>query len=93
MRAYELVQTSTSLGQRNLKKRIAYSSISHMGFMIIRISSISDTGLYGCCTFFLTGIGYDRLHLLYLDQMGIGINLDFMSFSVDKVEAILSNFF
>ncbi|XLR05093.1 hypothetical protein S83_071291, partial [Arachis hypogaea] len=60
---------STSLGQRNLKKRIAYSSISHMGFMIIRISSISDTGLYGCCTFFLTGIGYDRLHLLYLDQM------------------------
>ncbi|RYR33139.1 hypothetical protein Ahy_A10g047706 isoform C [Arachis hypogaea] len=50
---------STSLGQRNLKKRIAYSSVSHMGFIIIGIGSISDTGT-----------GYDRLRLLYLDQMG-----------------------
>ncbi|XLS44883.1 hypothetical protein HN51_001748 [Arachis hypogaea] len=38
---------STSLGQRNLKKRIAYSSVSHMGFIIIGIGSISDTGLNG----------------------------------------------
>ncbi|RYR77639.1 hypothetical protein Ahy_A01g002183 isoform B [Arachis hypogaea] len=36
---------STSLGQRNLKKRIAYFSVSHMGFIIIGIGSISDTGL------------------------------------------------
>jgi NAD(P)H-quinone oxidoreductase subunit 4 len=32
-------------GQRNLKKRIAYSSVSHMGFIIIGISSINDPGL------------------------------------------------
>jgi NAD(P)H-quinone oxidoreductase subunit 4 len=53
---------STSPGQRNLKKRIAYSSVSHMGFIIIGIGSITDTGLngailqiisHGCCTFFL----------------------------------------
>ncbi|CAN0930778.1 NAD(P)H-quinone oxidoreductase chain 4, chloroplastic, partial [Linum grandiflorum] len=33
---------STSPGQRNLKKRIAYSSVSHMGFLIIGICSIND---------------------------------------------------
>ncbi|KAJ0104849.1 hypothetical protein Patl1_19433 [Pistacia atlantica] len=38
---------STSPSQRNLKKRIAYSSVSHMGFIIIGIGSITDTGLNG----------------------------------------------
>ncbi|KAL8508408.1 hypothetical protein ACS0TY_018862 [Phlomoides rotata] len=38
---------STSLGQRNFKKRIAYSSLSHMGFIIIGIGSIIDMGLNG----------------------------------------------
>uniref|UniRef100_UPI0031F43E25 NADH-plastoquinone oxidoreductase subunit 4 n=1 Tax=Platylobium triangulare TaxID=1560081 RepID=UPI0031F43E25 len=73
---------STSLGQRNLKKRIAYSSVSHMGFLIIGIASISDTGLngvilqiishgfIGAALFFLAGASYDRLRLLYLDEMG-----------------------
>nr|AOW68678.1 NADH-plastoquinone oxidoreductase subunit 4 [Intsia bijuga] len=73
---------STSLGQRNLKKRIAYSSVSHMGFIILGIGSISDTGLngailqiishgfIGAALFFLAGTGYDRIRLLYLDEMG-----------------------
>ena len=73
---------STSFGQRNLKKRIAYSSVSHMGFIIIGINSISDTGLngailqiishgfIGAALFFLAGTSYDRLRLLYLDEMG-----------------------
>nr|UFK62063.1 NADH dehydrogenase subunit D [Periploca forrestii] len=73
---------STSLGQRNLKKRIAYSSVSHMGFLIIGIGSITDTGLngailqiishgfIGAALFFLAGTTYDRTHLLYLDEMG-----------------------
>lgn len=38
---------SASPGQRNLKKRIAYSSVSHMGFIIIGIGSLSDMGLNG----------------------------------------------
>ncbi|KAL5645216.1 hypothetical protein ACJX0J_002502 [Zea mays] len=38
---------STSLGQRNFKKRIAYSSVSHMGFIIIGIGSITNIGLNG----------------------------------------------
>nr|XP_027064013.1 uncharacterized protein LOC113690353 [Coffea arabica] len=73
---------STSLGQRNLKKRIAYSSVSHMGFIIIGIGSITDTGLngallqiishgfIGAALFFLAGTTYDRIRLVYLDEMG-----------------------
>nr|YP_009926709.1 NADH-plastoquinone oxidoreductase subunit 4 [Lophopyxis maingayi]QNK05000.1 NADH-plastoquinone oxidoreductase subunit 4 [Lophopyxis maingayi] len=73
---------STSLGQRNLKKRIAYSSVSHMGFIIIGICSISDMGLngailqilshgfIGAALFFLAGTSYDRIRLVYLDEMG-----------------------
>nr|QVX30375.1 NADH-plastoquinone oxidoreductase subunit 4 [Poecilanthe parviflora] len=73
---------STSFGQRNLKKRISYSSVSHMGFIIIGIGSISDTGLngailqtishgfIGAALFFLAGTSYDRLRLLFLDEMG-----------------------
>ncbi|RYQ83760.1 hypothetical protein Ahy_B10g102582 [Arachis hypogaea] len=59
----------TSLGQHNLKKRIAYSSVSHMGFIILGIGSISDMGLngailqiishgfIGAALFFLAGTG------------------------------------
>nr|QAY81193.1 NADH-plastoquinone oxidoreductase subunit 4 [Asteropyrum cavaleriei] len=73
---------STSPGQRNLKKRIAYSSVSHMGFTIIGIGSITDTGLngailqmishgfIGAALFFLAGTSYDRIRLVYLDEMG-----------------------
>jgi len=72
----------TSLGQRNLKKRIAYSSVSHMGFIIIGIGSITDIGLngaflqiishgfIGAALFFLAGTTYDRIRLVYLDEMG-----------------------
>nr|UZC36961.1 NADH dehydrogenase subunit 4 [Pteridophyllum racemosum] len=73
---------STSPGQRNLKKRIAYSSVSHMGFTIIGIGSITDTGLngailqiishgfIGASLFFLAGTSCDRIRLAYLDEMG-----------------------
>ncbi|KAI3887792.1 hypothetical protein MKX03_018639 [Papaver bracteatum] len=62
----------TSPGQRNLKKRIAYSSVSHMGFTIIGIASVTDMGLngaifqiishgfIGAALFFLEGTSYDR---------------------------------
>nr|QXG83111.1 NADH dehydrogenase ND4 subunit [Stylidium petiolare] len=73
---------STSLGQRNLKKRIAYSSVSHMGFILIGIGSITDMGLngailqiishgfIGAALFFLAGTSYDRIRLVYLDELG-----------------------
>nr|QXF60578.1 NADH-plastoquinone oxidoreductase subunit 4 [Ensete glaucum] len=73
---------STSLGQRNFKKRIAYSSVSHMGFTIIGIGSITGMGLngailqilshgfIGAALFFLAGTSCDRIRLVYLDEMG-----------------------
>nr|YP_010156671.1 NADH-plastoquinone oxidoreductase subunit 4 [Koelreuteria bipinnata]QRG00040.1 NADH-plastoquinone oxidoreductase subunit 4 [Koelreuteria bipinnata] len=88
---------STSLGQRNLKKRIAYSSVSHMGFIIIGIGSITDTGLNGAilqiishgfisaALFFLAGTSYDRIRRGYLDEMGglaISIPKIFTVFSI-----------
>nr|XP_048322425.1 NAD(P)H-quinone oxidoreductase chain 4, chloroplastic [Ziziphus jujuba var. spinosa] len=88
---------STSLGQRNLKKRIAYSSVSHMGFILIGIGSINDTGLngailqivshgfIGAALFFLAGTSYDRIRLVYLEEMGgmaIPIPKIFMTFSI-----------
>nr|YP_010488455.1 NADH-plastoquinone oxidoreductase subunit 4 [Anaxagorea javanica]YP_010488460.1 NADH-plastoquinone oxidoreductase subunit 4 [Anaxagorea javanica]QNS22723.1 NADH-plastoquinone oxidoreductase subunit 4 [Anaxagorea javanica]QNS22728.1 NADH-plastoquinone oxidoreductase subunit 4 [Anaxagorea javanica] len=89
---------STSPGQRNLKKRIAYSSVSHMGFPIIGIGSITDMGLngailqmishgfIGAALFFLAGTTYDRIRLVYLDEMG-GIAI-----SMPKIFTLFSSF-
>jgi len=72
----------TSFAQRNLKRKIAYSSISHMGFVLIGIASYTDLGLsgamlqmvshglIGASLFFLVGATYDRTHTLILDEMG-----------------------
>nr|YP_009258643.1 subunit 4 of NADH-plastoquinone oxidoreductase [Coleochaete scutata]ANI25660.1 subunit 4 of NADH-plastoquinone oxidoreductase [Coleochaete scutata] len=77
----------TSLGQSNLKRRIAYSSISHMGFVMIGIGSFTDLGLSGAVMqmvshgligaglFFLAGTSYDRIRTLRLDEMG-GMAID-----------------
>jgi len=76
----------TSFAQRNLKRKIAYSSISHMGFVLIGIASFTDLGLsgavlqmvshglIGASLFFLVGATYDRTHTLMLDEMG-GVGL------------------
>jgi NAD(P)H-quinone oxidoreductase subunit 4 len=65
----------TSFAQRNLKRKIAYSSISHMGFVTIGIASFTELGLNGAVLqmaslFFLVGATYDRTHTLMLDEMG-----------------------
>ncbi|MEN9218738.1 MAG: NAD(P)H-quinone oxidoreductase subunit 4, partial [Gloeomargarita sp. DG_2_bins_126] len=72
----------TSFAQRNLKRKIAYSSISHMGFVLIGIASFTTTGLsgavlqmvshglIGASLFFLVGATYDRTHTLILEEMG-----------------------
>ncbi|HEY9888226.1 MAG TPA: NAD(P)H-quinone oxidoreductase subunit 4 [Candidatus Obscuribacterales bacterium] len=72
----------TSFAQRNLKRKIAYSSISHMGFVIIGIASFTNLGLsgavlqmvshglIGASLFFLVGATYDRTHTLVLNEMG-----------------------
>ncbi len=72
----------TSFAQRNLKRKIAYSSISHMGFVLIGLASFTELGtsgamlqmishgLIGASLFFLVGATYDRTHTLILDEMG-----------------------
>ncbi|XHU96833.1 MAG: NAD(P)H-quinone oxidoreductase subunit 4 [cyanobacterium endosymbiont of Rhopalodia gibba] len=72
----------TSFAQRNLKRKIAYSSISHMGFVLIGIASFTSLGtsgamlqmishgLIGASLFFMVGCTYDRTHTLMLDEMG-----------------------
>jgi NAD(P)H-quinone oxidoreductase subunit 4 len=72
----------TSFAQRNLKRKIAYSSVSHMGFVLIGISSLTNLGLngaifqmvshglIGASLFFLAGITYDRSKTLILENLG-----------------------
>lgn len=76
----------TSFAQRNLKRKIAYSSISHMGFVLIGMGSLTEIGmsgamlqmishgLIGASLFFLVGATYDRTHTLELEEMG-GVGL------------------
>lgn len=71
-----------SFGQTNMKRRLAYSSVSHMGFVLIGIASFSDLGISGAMLqmlshgliasllFFLAGVTYDRTRTMFLDEMG-----------------------
>nr|YP_009426038.1 NADH-plastoquinone oxidoreductase subunit 4 [Deparia viridifrons]ASU94666.1 NADH-plastoquinone oxidoreductase subunit 4 [Deparia viridifrons] len=81
--AIQIVYASlASMSQRNLKRRIAYSSISHMGFVAIGIGSLTDAGingaisqmishgLIGAALFFPAGTCYDRTNTPLLDELG-----------------------
>jgi NAD(P)H-quinone oxidoreductase subunit 4 len=71
----------TAFGQVNLKRRLASSSISHMGFVLIGLATLSDLGLNGAmlqmlshgliaaALFFLSGVTYERTHTLAMDKM------------------------
>lgn len=71
-----------SFGQTNLKRRIAYSSVSHMGFVLVGTGALSELalsgamlqmishGLIGAALFFLAGTSYDRTRTLILSEMG-----------------------
>jgi NAD(P)H-quinone oxidoreductase subunit 4 len=72
----------TSFAQVNMKRRLAYSSVSHMGFVLIGIASFTNLGISGAMLqmlshgliaallFFLAGVTYDRTHTLALNEMG-----------------------
>jgi NADH-quinone oxidoreductase subunit M len=63
-----------ALAQRDLKRMIAYSSVSHMGFVLLGIASVTAEGLSGALMqmishgflatmlFFLVGVVYNRVH-------------------------------
>jgi NADH-quinone oxidoreductase subunit M len=63
-----------ALGQSDLKKMIAYSSVSHMGFVLLGIAAFTAEGINGAIyqmvshgilsamLFLLAGVVYDRTH-------------------------------
>jgi NADH-quinone oxidoreductase subunit M len=63
-----------ALAQRDLKRMIAYSSVSHMGFVLLGIASQTSEGISGALMqmvshgflssmlFFLAGVAYNRVH-------------------------------
>jgi NAD(P)H-quinone oxidoreductase subunit 4 len=72
----------TAFSQGNLKRCLACSSISHMGFVLIGISALTEVGFSGAvlqmlshgliaaALFFLAGVTYERTHTLLIDKMG-----------------------
>ncbi|MDI6809585.1 MAG: NADH-quinone oxidoreductase subunit M [Candidatus Eisenbacteria bacterium] len=71
-----------AMAQDDLKKLVAYSSISHMGYVLLGIASMTSTGMngailqmfnHGCITgslFLLVGVIYDRAHTRMIDDFG-----------------------
>jgi NAD(P)H-quinone oxidoreductase subunit 4 len=71
-----------AFAQTNLKRRLAYSSIAHMGFVLIGLASYTEIGITGAVLqmishgliaaslFFLSGVTYERTHTLVMDKMG-----------------------
>jgi NADH-quinone oxidoreductase subunit M len=69
-----------ALAQNDLKKMIAYSSVSHMGFVVLGIASLTAEGINGAVyqmvshgilsslLFLLVGILYDRTHNRLIDN-------------------------
>lgn len=70
------------VGKRDFKKLIAYSSVSHMGYVMLGISSMRPEGVMGAIfqmfnhgtitamLFMIVGVIYDRSHTRGLDDFG-----------------------
>lgn len=68
--------------QRDLKKLVAYSSVSHMGFILLGLFAMNRNGISGAmlqminhgvstgALFLLVGVIYDRRHTRMLDDFG-----------------------
>ncbi|MCY4779936.1 NADH-quinone oxidoreductase subunit M [Sphingobacterium sp. UT-1RO-CII-1] len=69
-----------ALAQKDLKRLIAYSSVSHMGFVLLGIASLTAEGISGAIfqmvshgflsasLFFLVGVLYDRVQDRYIEH-------------------------
>jgi NADH-quinone oxidoreductase subunit M len=70
------------LGQTDLKKLIAYSSVSHMGFSLLGMASFTPAGISGAVLnlfthgiispmlFLIVGVIYDRAHHREIERFG-----------------------
>ncbi len=71
-----------AMAQKDYKKLIAYSSISHMGYVLLGMASLSTTGMNGAVLqmfnhgtitamlFLIVGVIYDRTHTRGLNDFG-----------------------
>ncbi len=71
-----------ALGQRDLKRLVAYSSVSHMGFCLLGLAALTTAGAIGgmvqavthglssSLLFLLVGVVYDRAHHRQVDGFG-----------------------
>ncbi len=70
------------IGGRDLKKMIAYSSVSHMGYVVLGIAALNSQGVTGAIfqmfnhgtitamLFLIVGVIYDRAHTRCMDDFG-----------------------
>lgn len=71
-----------SFAQKDVKKLVAYSSVSHLGFVMLGIFSLNAAGLQGAilqgvnhgissgALFFLVGIIYEQRHTRQIEEFG-----------------------
>ncbi len=71
-----------AMAQKDFKKLIAYSSISHMGFVLLGMASLNSLGISGAVfqmfnhgtitamLFLIVGVIYDRAHTREIDAFG-----------------------
>jgi NADH-quinone oxidoreductase subunit M len=71
-----------ALGQRDVKRLVAYSSVSHLGFVVLGLFALTEQSVtggvlqmvnHGLATgalFLLVGMVYERTHTRQLDKMG-----------------------
>ena len=81
-----------SLGQDDIKKLVAYSSVSHLGFCMLGLFALNEVGLTGSllqminhglstgALFLLVGMLYERYHTrLMADYSGMGARLHLLA--------------
>jgi NADH-quinone oxidoreductase subunit M len=71
-----------AMAQKDLKKLVAYSSVSHMGFSLLAMAALTPAGIQACIVqmfnhglvtsmlFTLVGVVYDRVHTRDIDKFG-----------------------
>ena len=71
-----------AMAQSDLKKLVAYSSVSHMGFTLLALGALTPQGVQACLVqmfnhglitgmlFTLVGVVYDRVHTREIDRFG-----------------------
>lgn len=71
-----------SMAQKDLKKLVAYSSVSHMGYCMLGMAALTPLGISGClfqmfshgvitgALFLLVGVIYDRAHTREIAAFG-----------------------